>query len=374
MNLLRPATNAWLLLLAFLSVSGGWCIANEGKGPVLLDEQFVLPKGFHIYRAATGKECGGSYAMAFDGQGRLLVGEGNSIRRIYDTDGDQVYDKFETIVDKGVEGRGPQGILVRGDRVYAVGGDGLQLYTGYLSGKLKHEGRLGEKFPTGGDHSAHMLVRGIDDWIYFLTGDGSGNSERHVTMAGSPVSKVRGASVYRLDPDGQQWECIGSGGRNAPGLGMNYLGELFSFDSDLEYTHGLPDYRPTRLIHWSTGAIDGWAHNDEGGIRPYFPDLQRPVIEIGRGTPTMGTFYEHTQFPERYRDAFLNCDYLWKGGGGTHPRSTGRVVAFHLQRDGGAFTAKMTTLVDGREDSRDEDGQRINLAAVDVVVAPMAAF
>jgi len=150
-------TNAILILSFFHSVGRNWCTADEQIGPMLLDEHFVLPEGSHIYRAANNKLSGGSYAMAFDGQGRLLVGEGNSIRRLYDTDGDQVYDKFETIVDKGVEGRGPQGILVRGDRLYAVGGDGLQLYTGYLSGKLKHEGRLGEKFPTGGDHSALIV-------------------------------------------------------------------------------------------------------------------------------------------------------------------------------------------------------------------------
>lgn len=370
MNFLNRRT---ICLLVF--AANGWlttvdCLAKKQNGPVLLNDQFELPEGFHIYRAAPRELSGGSYAMAIDGQGRLLVGEGNSIRRLTDTNGDQVYDNFETIVDTGIQGRGPQGILVRGDRLYAVGGDGLQLYTGYLSGKLKHQGRLGEEFPTGGDHAAHMLVRGLDDWIYFITGDGGGNSEKHVTMEGSPVSKVRGASVYRLNSTGEHWECIGSGGRNAPGLGMNYLGELFSFDSDLEYTHGLPTYRPTRLIHWTAGAIDGWMQNDEGGIRPYFPDLQRPVIEIGRGTPTMGTFYEHTQFPERYRDAFVCCDYVWKGGGGSHHRSTGRVVVFHLGRHGGAYQAKMTTLVDGRADSKEQHGGRINLAAVDVIVAP----
>lgn len=362
---------SWGRVLASPSVSvlGSTIISNNAGGPVLLDEQFELPQGFHIYRAATRDLSGGSYAMAIDGQGRLLVGDGAAVRRLTDSDGDQVYDKAETIAE-GLGGRGPQGILVRGDKLYAVGGDGLQLYSGYGSGgPLKHEGRLGKPFPTGGDHTAHMLVRGLDDWIYFITGDGARNSSNHVNVPGSPVVAVRGASVYRVDPTGKHWECIGSGGRNAPGLGMNFLGEFFSFDSDLEYTFALPNYVPTRLIHWATGAQDGWAWNEEGGLRGHFPDLQPPVLAVGRGTPTMGTFYEHTQLPPRYHDAFICCDYVWKGGGGNTPRATGRVVVFQLARDGAGYKAKMNVLVDGKADAKDERGHRIQLAAVDVAVA-----
>ncbi len=351
------------------SVAGSKFSTTATDGPVLLDDRFELPPGFHIYRVATRELSGGSYAMAIDGQGRLLVGDGTAIRRLTDSDGDHVYDKAEAIAD-GLGGRGPQGILIRGDLVYAVGGDGLQLYSGYKAGgPLKHEGRLGHSFPTGGDHAAHMLVRGLDDWIYFITGDGAGNSAKHVNMPGSPVVNVRGASVYRSAPTGQYWEGIGSGGRNAPGMGMNYLGEFFTFDSDLEYTYEVPNYVPTRLIHWATGIQDGWAWNEPAGWRHHFPDLQPPVLSVGRGTPTMGTIYEHTQFPQRYRDAYLCCDYLWKDQRNIHARTTGRVVAFHLERNGAGFEAKMTVLIDGKPNAKGAGGRRINFAAVDCIVA-----
>src|SRR5262245_30504796 len=77
--------------------------------PVLLDARFELPPGFHIYRAADPELTGGSYDIAFDGDGRLLVGDGTAVRRLEDSDHDGVYDRFEVIAT-GLGRRGPQGL------------------------------------------------------------------------------------------------------------------------------------------------------------------------------------------------------------------------------------------------------------------------
>src|SRR5262245_36177695 len=90
-----------------------------------LADRFELPPGFHIYRAAGPELSGGSYALTFDGEGRLLVGDGNAVRRLIDRDGDSVFDSYEVIAT-GLGGRGPQGLLVYGDKLFAVGGDGIQ--------------------------------------------------------------------------------------------------------------------------------------------------------------------------------------------------------------------------------------------------------
>ena len=74
--------------------------------PVVLDDQFKLPEGFHIYKAADASLTGGTYDITFDGEGRLLVGDGKAVRRLTDTDGDQVYDQQEVIAE-GLGGRGP---------------------------------------------------------------------------------------------------------------------------------------------------------------------------------------------------------------------------------------------------------------------------
>src|SRR2546426_5037382 len=172
--------------------------------PQYLEDRFQMPPGFRIYRAASAELCGGSYDIAFDGEGRLLVGDGTQVRRLADRDGDAIFDEAEVIAT-GLGPRGPQGLLVYGDRLYAVGGDGLQLFEGYRSGgQLIHRGRLGARFNTGGDHDAHTLVRGHDGFLYFISGDGGGTKERlHITEESSPALFERSCSVFRIKPDGK---------------------------------------------------------------------------------------------------------------------------------------------------------------------------
>ncbi|HKX63405.1 MAG TPA: HEAT repeat domain-containing protein [Verrucomicrobiae bacterium] len=336
--------------------------------PVLLDARFELPPGFHIYRAADPELTGGSYDLAFDGEGRLLVGDGTAVRRLEDTDSDGVYDRFEVIAT-GLGRRGPQGLLVWGDRLYAVGGDGLQLFEGYKSGKLVHRGRLGAKFNTGGDHDLHTVLRGHDDWLYLMAGNGAGiEGRRHITETNSPMLEEREASVFRLAPDGKKWECLASGGRNPPSLGLNHVGELFSFDSDMEWHVGLPFYKPVRLNHWAVGTDQGW--QEVGAFPSYYIDCVPHVVDAGRGSPNWGAFYEHRQFPRRYHNAFLVCDYRWKRESNDQYATTGRLVAFFLERDGASWKAQMEVAVRPKPGARDAAERPINFALVDVEVAP----
>ena len=57
--------------------------------PVYVDAQFELPSGFHIYKLAENYATGGSYDIVFDGQGRILVGDTTSVRRLEDKDEDR---------------------------------------------------------------------------------------------------------------------------------------------------------------------------------------------------------------------------------------------------------------------------------------------
>jgi len=340
-----------------------------GAAPVLLDDQFQLPGGFHIYKAASPERTGGSYDLAFDGDGRLLVGDGKAVRRLYDDDRDGVYDRHEVLVE-GLGSRGPQGLLVSGDRLYAVGGDGVQLFEGYRDGgTLVHRGRLSEPFNTGGDHSAHTLLRGHDGFIYFVTGDGGGTEgRRHITERTSPALRERAASVFRFSPDGARWECLATGGRNPPNLGMNHLGELFSWDSDMEWHVDLPFYRPLRLNHWVQGGDQGW--QGVGAFPDYYVDALPPVLATGRGSPDWGVFYEHRQFPAKYSDAFFVCDYLWKSATSGQYNTTGQLNVFFLAREGAHWSATMETLARPRQGARDAYDRPISFGLVDVEVAP----
>jgi putative heme-binding domain-containing protein len=339
------------------------------SAPVFLDDQFELPPGFRIYRAAGPELSGGSYDLAFDGQGRLLVGDGNAVRRLSDTDGDGVFDSFEVIAT-GLGWRGPQGLLVYGDHLYAVGGDGIQVFEGYGSASgLVRQGRIGQPFRTGGDHEGHTIFRGHDGYLYFVSGDGGGTRDRlHITESNSPVLFERAASVFRISPDGKHWECVSAGGRNPPNVGQNYLGDLFSFDSDMEWHVGLPWWRPVRLNHWLIGGDQGW--QEVGAYPPYFIDCLPGILDVGRGSPTWGVFYEHDQFPARYRDAYLVCDYRWKRESNDQYATSGRLVAFVLQRIGAGWKATMETLVRPKPDARDSTGKPISFALIDMEVAP----
>lgn len=169
---------------------------SASSQPSDMSDRFDPPPGFHIYRAASADLTGGSYSLTFDGEGRLLVGDGSAVRRLGDKDGDGVFDSFEVIA-RGLGSRGPQGLLVYADRLYAVGGDGVQLFEGYGSAApLIHRGRLGQPFKTGGDH---------DGWLYFMVGNGAGTKDRiHITEESSPCLFEREASVFRIrDPPAQ---------------------------------------------------------------------------------------------------------------------------------------------------------------------------
>jgi len=333
----------------------------------LMDAQFELPPGFHIYKAASAELTGGSYAMTFDGQGRLLVGDGTAVRRL-SGDENGSFIRSETIANN-LGWRGPQGLLVFGDKLYAAGGDGVQMFEGYASGTLVPRGRIGNKFSTGGDHDAHTLLRGFDNHIYLMAGNGAGIKDRdHITEARSPMLFEREASIFRFDSDGTHWECIAADGRNPPNLGLNYLGDFFSFDSDMEWHVGLPWYRPVRLNHWIVGGDQGW--QEVGAYPPYYIDALPGILNVGRGSPTWGTFYEHLQFPEKYRDAFIVCDYRWKVESNDQYTSSGRLVCFFVKRDGASWKAEMQTLAKPKPGATDATGKPISFALVDVKVAP----
>ena len=357
----RILAAAWLTVPAAALLAAG--------GPVDLSDRFELPPDFHVYKAAGPELSGGSYALTFDGEGRLLVGDGDAVRRLIDKNNDGVFDSYEVIAT-GLGWRGPQGLLVYGDKLYAVGGDGIQLFEGYRSGKqLVHKGRIGNKLNTGGDHDAHTIFRGHDGYLYFMAGNGAGIEDRkHITEESSPVMFEREASVFRISPDGAKWECLAAGGRNPPNLGMNYLGELFSFDSDMEWHVGLPWYRPVRLNHWVIGGDQGW--QEVGAYPPYSIDCLPGILDVGRGSPNWGVFYEHNQFPEKYHDAYIVCDYRWKKESNDQYATTGRLVDFFLRRDGAGWKASMETLARPKAGASDADSKSINFALVDVAVAP----
>ena len=64
-----------------------------------------------------------------------------------------------------------------------------------------------------------------------------------------PHIMAPGGWVARTDPDGKNWELLCAGFRNPYDIDFNTDGELFTYDSDMEWDTGTPWYRPTRVNH-----------------------------------------------------------------------------------------------------------------------------
>ena len=94
-----------------------------------------------------------------------------------------------------------------------------------------------------------------------------------------------GGIIYRVSPDGKQFEAVASGFRNIFDAAFNRDGELFTYDADMEYDFNTSWYRPTRINHVVSGAEFGWRNG--AGKRPeFYPDNLPATLNIGPGSPT----------------------------------------------------------------------------------------
>jgi putative heme-binding domain-containing protein len=206
-----------------------------------------------------------------------------------------------------------------------------------------------------GEHGPHDVVFGPDGWLYHNLGnhawienppernspcrhweEGNLLEPAFEDAGGHAVGiKAPGGTIWRFSPDGKKWWTETVGFRNHYDIGFNQQGDLFTFDSDMEWDVNLPWYRPIRVNHCIPGAEFGWRSGAKIWPDFYFDSLPG-TVDIGRGSPTGVVFYEHTQFPEKYRGAMINCDW-----------SMGRIIVAYLERDGATYTGKWDNLVTG---------------------------
>ena len=125
--------------------------------------------------------------------------------------------------------------------------------------------------------------------------------------------------------------------RNAYDFGVNLAGELFAFDSDMEWDIGMPWYREIRPVHVVPGGDYGY-RNGSGKLPPYLQDTLPPVRDVGRGSPVGVEFYQSRVYPSSFADALLEADW-----------SRGRLLYTPLTRKGATYVAAAarTELVHG---------------------------
>ena len=206
----------------------------------------------------------------------------------------------------------------------------------------------------GGDHGWHGIVVGPRKQSLYLVGGNNTRAPKDVASRVPPLWSedhllprmpdarghmkgllAPGGCVYRVAPDGRQWELIANGFRNVYDIAFNRHGELFAYDADMEWDMNTPWYRPTRVCHVTSGAEFGW-RNGSGKWPTYYPDSLPASVETGPGSPTGISFGHGAAFPRKYQEALYLSDW-----------SYGRVYAAHLSPDGSSYRGETELLISG---------------------------
>lgn len=248
------------------------------------------------------------YVMVND-EGDTSLARKSGLYRVQDTDHDDQYDKITLL--KSLEGEGEHG-----PHTVVLSPDKRSLYV--IAGNFT-------KIPDMDDYKSPPAAREIDNLLPLIS-DPNGHDN---------TVNTHGGWIAHTDSTGTTWELISSGFRNPFDLTFNDAGDMFTYDSDMEWDFGLPWYRPTRICHVTSGSEFGWRPGTDKWS-PAFPDNLPPVINVGQGSPT-SFFSGHTaRFPEKYRKSLFAFDW-----------SFGIIYAIQLEQDGSSYKAKGEEFVSG---------------------------
>ena len=160
-----------------------------------------------------------------------------------------------------------------------------------------------------------------------------------------------GGWIASTDPDGKTWEMWSVGYRNPYDMAFNADGELFAYDADMEWDYGAPWYRPTRVVHATSGSEFGW-RSGTGKWPSHYPDSLPPLVNIGPGSPVGVDFGYGLKFPAKYQKALFICDWTF-----------GTMYAVHMDPQNSSYAA-----------TREEFVSRSPLPLTDVAAGPDGAL
>ena len=320
----------------------------------------VLP-GFKVELLRSAEPGEGSWvSMTIDPQGRLIVspqdGTGNLLRIALDAQGNVgEIKKIDAPVGSAM------GLLYAFDSLY-VNGRGPDNVLGlYRLADLDHQGHFAA--PTlvkkiegaDGEHGSHGVVLGKDQHLYVINGNfthvpediAATSQHRHYAEDqllprgpdgngfGNDIQPP-GGFLLRTDSEGKAWELYAAGMRNTYDFAINPEGEIFGFDSDMEYDWGMPWYRPIRVMHLVSGGEYGFREGT-GKWPKYYPDSLPSTVDVGIGSPTGLKFGTGAHYPRKYQRALYAMDWAY-----------GRILAVHLQPDGASYSATFENFVSGQ--------------------------
>jgi putative heme-binding domain-containing protein len=353
----------------YLGIScGSAAAATEDKYVLDPDTGITLLEGFDADLVYTvPKEQGSWVAMAFDPKGRLIVSDQDS-QGVFRVTLPRVDAAASEVSVESLEGfpydpipwgsrtvGGALGFLYAFDSLYMSSMKGFYRIRDTDGDDQYDEFTLLKKLYVGYEHSAHAIIKTEDGkGLYLVSGNHSRVPEGvqplqppvwgldsllpampdpsgHAVGVGAPAGWI-----CRISPDGSDWKMISSGFRNSVDIALNREGELFTYDSDLEFDIGSPWYRPTRVNHVTSASEFGWRAGSAKWPK-YFADSNGSVVDIGPGSPTAISFGHHSNYPSRFQDKLFLCDWTF-----------GQIYTAELEEDGSSYTATQKVFLSGQ--------------------------
>lgn len=334
---------------------------------------FMVQEGFQIellYMVPKG-EHGSWVAITFDNKGRLIASDQGNKGLYRITPAAVGSDEVSKIEKLATPYSSAQGLLYAFDSLYISinGGVGSGLYRAQDTDgddqfdkftKLK-------EFKGGGEHGPHSLRLSPDGKsIYVIAGNHTDPpdsldssrvplnwSEDHLLprqwdARGHARGKLApGGWIAKTNPEGDHWEMVSIGYRNPYDFDIAPNGEMFAYDADMEWDMGTPWYRPTRVMHVTSGSEFGW-RSGTGKWPSYYEDSLPAAVDIGPGSPVGVVFGTGTKFPTEYQKALYILDWTF-----------GTIYSIHFTPSGSTYTAEKRQFV-----------SRAPLPLTDVAVGP----
>ena len=314
---------------------GSWvCITTDPKGRIIASDQG--DKGLcRITPAANGKETvverlplkiTSAQGMLFAFDALYISVNGGPGSGLYRAKYDAAADTFGEVEKlhefRGGGEHGPHALRLSpdGKRIYVIAGNHTRPpFEPVMSGEPQTMGGAREQVLTATLPDG-MTTRMLPNWDEDLLLPRQWDANGHARGIVAP-----GGWIASTDPDGKTWDIFSIGYRNPYDMAFNADGELFAYDADMEWDVGSPWYRPTRVVHATSGSEFGW-RSGTGKWPTYYLDSLPPIVNIGPGSPVGAEFGYGTKFPAKYQRALYICDWTF-----------GTMYAIHLTPQGSTY-------------------------------------
>ncbi len=329
--------------------------------------QIQVPPGFKAERIYTvPKDQEGSWVgLTEDPKGRLIASD--QYGGIYRITVPAIGSEDETKVESLTLPLGPNGETIGGAHGLLYAFDSLYLMNNELKSKglwrfkdTNGDDRFDKAeylipLNEGGEHGVHSVVLSPDGKsIFFVDGNHTNvpknlvtnhivamNEDHLIPRMWDPNGHAKGIMapggyICKADPDGKNIELFAGGFRNQYDIAFDTNGELFSYDSDMEWDMGTPWYMPTRINHVVMGGDYGW-RSGSGRWPAYYEDSLPASVNIGPGSPTGSIFGTGAKFPAKYQRTMFALDWTY-----------GTMWAIHNEPDGASFKSVKEEFVAGK--------------------------